>query len=188
MFLESADLWKNTIGLSFVLQLPCTQSGSPDIWLKQEGIYILNMPRTWHQNCVNAASGNSDPLTDEQIDFLHMALNRSVGVVNFNMHFLCRFCKCAIRRLEKTLSMCHNWSGNLPVSHLCFLLSVLPTLILSYFCFCRDRKDTPVHLDFLEKQYVFSAVYAFLNSCSCYFTYMLLTLDWQSFLFTYIMR
>lgn len=147
MFLESADLWKKHNRVV----LPCTQSGSPDIWLKQEGIYILNMPRTWHQNSVNAASGNSDPLTEEQIDFLHMALNRSVGVVNFNMHLLCRFCKFAI--LEKTLSMC--WNGNLFVSHLCFLLSVLPTLILSYFCFCRDRKDTPVHLDFLERQYVF---------------------------------
>lgn len=41
-----------------------------------------------HQLPVNTASGKSDPLTEGQIDSLHVALNLSVGDVSVNMHIL----------------------------------------------------------------------------------------------------
>jgi len=48
------NCWKAQLGCPWCYSLACMQWEGPAIWLKQEGIYILNMPRSWHQHSVNS--------------------------------------------------------------------------------------------------------------------------------------
>lgn len=96
-------------------------------------------------------SGKSDPLTDRQIDSLHMAHNLSVVAVIVNMHFFLFLHRTPLvipTWSEKSSSACQLFPRLLCVFF--YDCSVLLNPPMSLVCLLRDRKVTLVHLDSLE--------------------------------------
>lgn len=104
---------------------------------------ILAQPLQLH-NSVNSASGNSDPLSERQIDSLQMAANFSVGAVSVNV----RAGICSVLHLSFSHNKCL-------LGFFSFLSDsfIFPSSRPHFYCLIvslylrRDRKATPVHLD-----------------------------------------